>query len=242
MTENRVDLRAFQCPEDGELLRGRKDFSCDTQIASRCYKKGYLCFLSFSARTNAKKKEVFFMKKKMLSQEKIFKLCCLGVLIAMQIVLARFAVIPVGDMMRFSTSFIPVVIGARLFGIAGGMAVYGIGDLVGAIAFPTGGAFFPGYTVTAVIVGLIFGLFLRPTKNEETALQRNIKIVLSVLSTQLVGSFLLNSFWRSFQTGTPYGAVLLTRLPQCLVSVVVQTLFMVLFLEKICKVISRNKQ
>ena len=83
--------------------------------------------------------------------------------------------------MRFSTSFIPVVIGARLFGVWGGMAVYGIGDLVGAIAFPTGGAFFPGYTVTAAIVGLIFGLFLRPVKREESATRRNIKIVLSVL-------------------------------------------------------------
>lgn len=177
------------------------------------------------------------MSEKKLNQEKIFTLCCLGVLIAMQVVLARFAVIPVGDMMRFSTSFIPVVIAARRFGVFGGMAVYGLGDLVGAIAFPTGGAFFPGYTVTAVIVGLIFGLFLRPVKREEGATERNIKIVLSVFCTQFVGSFLLNSFWRSFQTGTPYGAVLMTRLPQCVVSLVIQTVFMVLFLDKICKVI-----
>lgn len=157
----------------------------------------------------------------------------------MQVVLARFAAVPIGDMMRFSTSFIPVVIAARCFGVWGGMAVYGIGDFVGAIAFPTGGAFFPGYTLTAAVVGLIFGLFLRPVKNEETALQRNVKLVLSVLSTQLIGSFLLNSFWRSFQTGTPYGAVLMTRLPQCLVSSVVQIIFMVLFLDKICNVVKK---
>lgn len=180
------------------------------------------------------------MKEKMFSQQKIFRLCCLGILIAMQVVLARFAVIPVGDMMRFSTSFIPVVIAARCFGIWGSMAVYAIGDFVGAIAFPTGGAFFPGYTFTAAVVGLIFGLFLRPVKNEETALQRNVKIVLSVLSTQLIGSFLLNSFWRSFQTGTPYGAVLMTRLPQCLISSVIQIVFMVLFLEKISGVIKKT--
>lgn len=180
------------------------------------------------------------MSEKKLSQEKIFRLCCLGVLIAMQVVLARFAVIPVGDMMRFSTSFIPVVIAARLFGVWGGMAVYGIGDLVGAIAFPTGGAFFPGYTVTAAIVGLIFGLFLRPVQREESAKERNVKIVLSVFCTQLIGSFLMNSFWRSFQTGTPYTAVLMTRLPQCLVSLVIQTVFMVLFLDKICKVIRKK--
>lgn len=181
------------------------------------------------------------MEKRTFSQEKLFKLCCLGILIAMQVVLARFAVIPIGDMMRFSMSFIPVVIGARLYGPLGGMAVYGIGDLVGAIAFPTGGAFFPGYTVTAAIVGFIFGLFLKPAKEKEAQLQLGVKIVLSVFTTQLIGSFLLNSYWRSFQTGTPYGAVLMTRLPQCLVSLVIQSVFMVLFLAKICKVIDKNR-
>lgn len=179
------------------------------------------------------------MKEKSFSQKNILKLCCLGILIAMQVVLARFMVIPVGDMMRFSTSFIPVVIGARLFGPLGGMAVYGIGDLVGAIVFPAGGAFFPGYTVTAAVVGLIFGLLLKPAKKEEGALGLNVRIVLSVLCTQLVGSFLMNSFWRSFQTGTPYGAVLMTRLPQCLVSTVIQIVFMVLFLDKICAVVKK---
>lgn len=177
------------------------------------------------------------MKKNSMSQEKIFTLCYLGILIAIQVVLARFAVIPIGDMMRFSLSFIPVVIAARKFGFLASTAVYGLGDLVGAIAFPTGGAFFPGYTLTAAIVGLIFGLFLQPAKKEESTLSRNVKIVLSILSTQFIGSFLLNSYWRSFQTGTPYEAVLMTRLPQCLVSAVIQSLFMILFLDRICKVI-----
>ena len=75
-------------------------------------------------------------------------------------------------------------------------------------------------------------------------LTKNVKIILSVLTTQLVGSFLLNSYWRSFQTGTPYEAVLMTRLPQCLVSAVIQSIFMILFLDRICKVIklpSSNK-
>ena len=179
------------------------------------------------------------MKEKSFDQKKILKLCCLGVLIAMQVVLARFLVIPVGDMMRFSTSFIPVVIAARLFGPLGGMAVYGLGDLVGAIVFPTGGAFFPGYTITAAVVGIIFGIFLKPVKGEETRLQLNLKVVFSVLCTQLIGSFLMNSYWRSFQTGTPYGAVLMTRLPQCLISSVRQIVFMVILLEQICKVVRK---
>lgn len=224
----------------GSCFRDEKEFFLRyTGRIPLLYKDNYDYFLYFQR--VQKVKEVFFMNEKKMTQDKILTLCCLGILIAMQVVLARFAAIPVGDMMRFSTSFIPVVIAARRFGIFGGAAVYGIGDLVGAIAFPTGGAFFPGYTVTATVVGLIFGILLRPVKKEETALMLNIKMVLSVFLTQLVGSFLMNSFWRSFQTGTPYGAVLMTRLPQCLVSFVIQSVFMVLFLERICKRIKLGK-
>ena len=236
----------LKCLRDGELPWGRKDFlAVHRSHPAVMIRIIIFYFLSFSAYLQSavilKKRKCFFMKKKTLSQEKIFRLCCMGILIAMQVVLARFAVIPVGDMMRFSTSFIPVVIAARLYGPIGDMAVYGLGDFIGAIAFPTGGAFFPGYTVTAAVVGLIFGLFLRPTKKQETMLQLVLKTVLSVFSTQLVGSFLLNSYWRSFQTGTPYGAVLVTRLPQCLVSLVIQSAFMLLFLEKICKTIDKSR-
>lgn len=219
----------------GSCFRDEKDFLAIHKSHPAVTKKGY--YASFLLQRVTKKRKCFFMKEKSMSQEKIFNLCCLGLLIAIQVVLARFAAIPVGDMMRFSTSFIPVVIAARKFGILASTAVYGLGDLIGAIVFPTGGAFFPGYTLTAAVVGLIFGLFLRPVKSEETPTQRNIKIFLSVFCTQLVGSFLMNSFWRSFQTNVPYGTVLMTRLPQCAVSLVIQTVFMILFLDRICKVI-----
>ncbi len=171
------------------------------------------------------------------NQNKIFNLCALALLCAMQIVLARFVVIPVGDMMRFSMSFIPVVIAARRFGIIGSAAVYGVGDLLGAIVFPTGGAFFPGYTLTATIAGILYGIFLRPTKKEETKAVFTIKVILSAFSTQFFCSLLLNSYWRAFQMGTPYTAILQTRLPQCAIMFVLQSAFMLLFLKKISQAI-----
>ena len=91
---------------------------------------------------------------------RIIRICTLAILCAMQIVFARFLAIPIGTSLRFSLSFIPVVIAARHYGIVGGMLVYGLGDLIGAIALPTTGAYLPGFTVTAVISGLIFGVFL----------------------------------------------------------------------------------
>ena len=148
----------------------------------------------------------------------------------MQIVIARFLAIPVTESIRFSFSFIPVVIAARRFGIIGGMLVYGLGDFLGAIIFPTGGAYFPGFTLTAVISGLIYGLYLGKKSG-------TVRIVLSVLTSQVLCTLLMNSYWVSTLYGSDFTAVLMSRVPQSIVMSILQIIFMVLCLEKICKVI-----
>ena len=162
-------------------------------------------------------------------EETLFTLTCLALLIAMQVVLARFGTINLG-ITKFSLSFIPVVIAARRFGIFGGMAVYGIGDFLGAIIFPTGGAFFPGFTVTAVIAGLIYGLFL--SKKSGT-----VRIVLSVILSQLICTLLMNSYWLSVLMGSEFTAIFISRIPQAIIMSILQIVFMLIFLEKICKAI-----
>ncbi len=168
------------------------------------------------------------MQKK--NEDKIFTLTCLALLTAMQIVLARYLAIPVTESIRFSFSFIPVVIAARRFGILGGVLVYGLGDFLGAMIFPTTGAYFPGFTLTSAISGLIYGLYL--AKKGGT-----VRIVLSVLTSQVLCTLLMNSYWVSTLYGSDFGAVFLSRVPQSAIMTVLQIVFMVPFLEKICNVI-----
>ncbi len=170
-------------------------------------------------------------------EETLFTLVCLALLIAMQVVLARFGTINLG-ITRFSISFIPVVIAARRFGVLSSVIVYGLGDLVGAIAFPTTGAFNPCFTITAALSGLCFGLFL----SKKASLGR---ILGAVLSSQILCTLLLNSYWLwyfYYSAEKGYPAVLLSRLPQSIVTAVVQIVFMALFLEKISKVIRIPKR
>ena len=168
------------------------------------------------------------MKKN--SKNNLFVLTCLALLTAMQIILARYFAIPVSESLRFSTSFIPVVIAARRFGIVGGMAVYGIGDFLGAIIFPAGGAYFPGFTVTAVVAGAIYGLFLSKKSSP-------VRIVLSVIISQFVCTLLMNSYWLSMLMGSEFSAIFISRIPQALIMTALQIVFMICFLEKICKAI-----
>lgn len=168
------------------------------------------------------------MKKK--NEDKIFTLTCLALLTAMQIVLARYLAIPVSESIRFSFSFIPVVIAARRFGILGGALVYGLGDFLGAMIFPTTGAYFPGFTLTAAVSGLVYGLYLAKKGGI-------VRIILSVLTSQALCTLLMNSYWVSTLYGSSFNAVLISRVPQAAIMSVLQIIFMAIFLEKICKVI-----
>ncbi len=218
---------AFSAFETGSCSKDESVFSGGTQIASRCDEKRYACTF-FISPWWANKGSVFFMKNK--NEEKLFTLVCLALLTAMQVVFARFLVIPISDSLRFSLSFIPVVIAARRFGIAGSVTVYALGDFIGAFAFPALGAYFPGYTLTAAVSGFIFGIFLRKKSTVPN-------IALSVVLSQICCSLLLNTFWISIQYGSSFTVLLASRAVQCLVVGILQILFMVLFLEKICNAI-----
>lgn len=168
-------------------------------------------------------------------REVIFNLVFTALLIALQVIISRFLSIQLLNH-KIGFSFVPVVIAARMFGPLGAMAVYGIGDIIGALAFPSG-AYFPGFTASAIISGLIFGLFLWKKSNP-------VRVTLAVFLNQLITSFLLNSLWLSITTGKPFITELAIRWPQSLIMGVVQIVLMVIGLEKLCvqleKVMSRQ--
>lgn len=169
-------------------------------------------------------------KKRGFGQRALMKLCSIALLIALQVILSRYLSIQLWNL-KIGFSFIPVVIGARLFGAFGAMAVYGLGDVIGAMLFPSG-PFFPGYTLTAIIVGMIFGIFLH---RKITFL----RALISVSLTQSLCSLLLNSFWISYTYSTPYTSLLATRWPQSLSLGVVMFFFIMFVLERICRPIDK---
>lgn len=170
-----------------------------------------------------------FKKKQKAPTEVLFSLVCCALLIALQIVLSRFLSIQLWNL-KIGFSFVPVIIAARLFGPFYSVAVYVVGDIIGTFLFPTG-PYFPGFTLSAAISGLIFGLFLY----KKTSVFR---VVCSSFLNQLICSFLLNSFWISYTSGSPYTALLVTRLPQSVGMFVAQVVLMLVAVEPICKAVN----
>ena len=142
-------------------------------------------------------------------------LVLMAVLTAMEVVLSRFLSFAVWNM-KIGFAFIPVVVAAILLGPMKAAAVGALADFVGAILFPIG-AYFPGFTLTAGLMGLVFGLFL----HEKQSFPR---VLLAVGVNQLVLSLLLNTLWISILYDSVYGPLLVTRLAQCAILIPVQIL------------------
>ncbi len=137
----------------------------------------------------------------------------LGVLVALEIVLNRFLSINAWNI-KIGFAFVPVAVAAILFGPIPAAIVAALGDFLGAILFPIG-PYFPGFTLTAALMGVVKGLLL----HKEQTLPR---IGIAVAIDQLILSFLLNSLWISILYGSPFVPLLGTRIIQCAILVPVQ--------------------
>ena len=122
-------------------------------------------------------------------QTALFKIILTALLIALNLVLER--IIPSYKIWNqdISFGFIAIAFAAAFLGMPYAVAVAGIGDLVGSLLFPFG-AYFPGFTVTNCVYGLILAEFLY--KNATP-----LKIVICVLLNKTVCSLVLNTLWIS---------------------------------------------
>ena len=151
-------------------------------------------------------------------------------LIAAAIVLSRFLSINAWNL-KIGFIFVPVFIAAYLYGPIGGAVVGGIADFIGAILFPIG-AYFPGFTVSACLTGIIYGLFLHKRKvTVGTSLAAVIAVVLGI-------NLLVNTFWLTIILGKGYMAMLPARFVKELLCVPIDTA-LILVLSKATRRIYR---
>ena len=160
------------------------------------------------------------------------QLCALALLIAVGVVLGRLVpVISVWNT-KIEFSFVAVMLAACIAGPIGGMVTGALIDFIGAILLPTG-AYFPGFTATAALTGLVFGLLLYKKCNIG-------RIVIAVLSTQIVCGFLLNTLFISILYTKAFTVLLVTRAIQVVVMSVIEIVFAELVLDR-AKLVQRIK-
>lgn len=137
-------------------------------------------------------------------------------LIAIDVIFTRPLAINT-SLMKIGLGFTAEVLSAMLFGPWWAAITAAMADLLGSLIFPTG-AYFPGFTVTAAITGIIFGLMLY---KRETSW--NNSIFTAFLNCFIV-SLAANTLMISFVFGAPFKPLLVTRLIQFAVMLPVQAI------------------
>lgn len=146
-----------------------------------------------------------------LEMKSIYAIVAIAMLLALRVVLGFFAnaTLPFfGNSVKLSAAFLPIAVTAAMFGPFPAALVGSLGDIVSFIIAPTG-MYFPGFTISGFITGLIYGLFLY--KNNATL--KNV-IIAWFVNALTVETF-INAYWLymlySGGTGKTYIAYLITR-------------------------------
>lgn len=153
---------------------------------------------------------------KAISRTRIHTLVMMALLIAMEVVCNRFLSIRT-PIVTIGFGFVPIMLAAMALGPARGAIVGGTADFLGAMLFPIG-PYFPGFTLSAALSGVIYGLLLHDRR------PRLRHAALAALLVNLVCSLCLDTLWLYLIMNTGVLALLPARLIKCAVMVPIQIL------------------
>ena len=154
-------------------------------------------------------------------------LAAAGMLLAVQVVLGWVASIPVGPNIRISFGYLALSSAGALLGPAVAPINGALADLIGHFTKPTG-PYIPGFTLTGVVRGLIYGFLLY---RQDITLKR---VLLTKLLIDLVCNILLNTLWLDIWYGKAFLAILPGRLLKNLFQYPVDILLAYPVLKKVC--------
>lgn len=161
------------------------------------------------------------------------KLITVAFFIAIEVVLTRYLSIDTG-ILRIGFGFLPVAMLGIIYGPVWSASAYVIGDVLGMLIFPKG-AYFPGFTLTAALTGLVFGLVLYKKQiTWKRALAASLIVVVGL-------NLCLDTYWLHILMGQGYLAMLPARLIKCAFSIPVQTVLIPLVWNKVFKKIPSIK-
>lgn len=142
------------------------------------------------------------MGKNFIQSARSFKntrvLCASAIMTALYVALYA-AKLQLTPQLRISFTFVPMALTGWLFGPVPAMAVGFCGDIIGANVFPSG-SFFPGFTVTAVLSGLIYGLILYRGEGRWLLM----RTAAAKFTVNMLLNTALNAYWLSVITEKGY--------------------------------------
>lgn len=148
----------------------------------------------------------YFKLLKESSQElkKLNNLLICAMLLALCVVFGLFGTVMLGPFIRISFSYLPYALGSMLFGPVAGGIMGALSDILNYILAPKGN-FFPGFTLNAIISGMIYGFAFYKKKITVR------RIIITKFILVVVIDMLLTTLWLSMLYGQAFMILLPAR-------------------------------
>lgn len=159
------------------------------------------------------------------SNSQLTALACVALLIALSIIFTRFIAINT-QFLRISVGMLPVAIAGMAFGPVWGVLCGVIADVLGMMIFPSG-AYFPGFTLTAALTGLVYAIFVY--KKEASI----VRILLASVVVCICLNLLLDTVWLNMMYGSGFIAILPPRIIKCVLNIPIYTVILHLLWTKV---------
>lgn len=204
-------------------------------------------------------KEVFFMQERL--KDKNVKQAVSGMLLALAAILSLLK-IPISESLEIRFGSIPIALAGALYGPGYAACVGALSDIVGYWVKPTG-HYFPGFTLSGAVSGVIFGLFLyviprsklnkrlndivkkidrfllkgevenEAYKGKDSASMTLIYIIIAVIIHSIVVSMCLDTIWLSILYKKAIAVMIVGRVIKALVMIPIYTGMISLLLERL---------
>ena len=151
-----------------------------------------------------------------------------GLLLAIQMVLSSYGVIEVTDSLKISLAHLAIAPTAILFGPVVAGLQGALSDILGFLLKPTG-PYFPGFTLSAALLGVIYGMLLYKTRRAPW------QIIAARIIVCLLVNILLNTVFLTML----YGPSRLATLPLRALKNIIQLPIDCLLLSAVCRIVKR---
>lgn len=177
----------------------------------------------------------FSKSAQMLKNPQSLAVC--GLLLALRIVIGYFSnlTLAVSPDIKIGFSFLPVAIAGILCGPVASGVIGALGDIFCFLLAPMG-AYFPGWTVNGLLVGILYGVFLYESKHFIPSL-----VICEIVSGLFV-EIALGSLWLYVQFSKAFWITAAARGIKTLVAIPIEIALIILFdktiicrLEKLLK-------
>ncbi|KKM10606.1 hypothetical protein SY88_13150 [Clostridiales bacterium PH28_bin88] len=137
----------------------------------------------------------------------------MAVLVATSIILTRYfgAMIPIAGVgaLRISFGEVPIILAGLMLGPLAGALTGAAADLLGFVINSFGGPYFPGFTLTAALTGMLPALLLKGTRDKGYTWGQ---LLGAILIADVITSVILNTLWINMMYGKAIAVLLPPRI------------------------------